>query len=143
MIRRPPRSTLFPYTTLFRSIRTEDAGRGLARDDPSADGEGVLLLVVVMRVAEEHVVPAVEHDIDLARNQLFVERGAGEAGETARGGRRVADGSAVLVVPLVAEEEERPVPLDRASDGAADLLAVERNLVGLRVGADAVRRVQP
>src|SRR5260221_10759423 len=24
MIRRPPRSTLFPYTTLFRSIRHED-----------------------------------------------------------------------------------------------------------------------
>src|SRR3712207_7962097 len=24
MIRRPPRSTLFPYTTLFRSQRTED-----------------------------------------------------------------------------------------------------------------------
>src|SRR3712207_7847326 len=24
MIRRPPRSTLFPYTTLFRSCRTED-----------------------------------------------------------------------------------------------------------------------
>src|SRR3712207_8513249 len=24
MIRRPPRSTLFPYTTLFRSIRTVD-----------------------------------------------------------------------------------------------------------------------
>src|SRR5256885_13180001 len=27
MIRRPPRSTLFPYTTLFRSVRE---GRGLA-----------------------------------------------------------------------------------------------------------------
>ena len=26
MIRRPPRSTLFPYTTLFRSIREELAG---------------------------------------------------------------------------------------------------------------------
>src|SRR2546426_3310427 len=25
MIRRPPRSTLFPYTTLFRSIRRKDA----------------------------------------------------------------------------------------------------------------------
>src|SRR2546427_8276063 len=25
MIRRPPRSTLFPYTTLFRSIATDDA----------------------------------------------------------------------------------------------------------------------
>src|SRR5438034_2683091 len=24
MIRRPPRSTLFPYTTLFRSVRDED-----------------------------------------------------------------------------------------------------------------------
>src|SRR2546425_6338419 len=31
MIRRPPRSTLFPYTTLFRSIRvTNDAGEQLA-----------------------------------------------------------------------------------------------------------------
>src|SRR5256885_5250786 len=26
MIRRPPRSTLFPYTTLFRSIRQKDFG---------------------------------------------------------------------------------------------------------------------
>src|SRR3989442_4799860 len=25
MIRRPPRSTLFPYTTLFRSVLTKDA----------------------------------------------------------------------------------------------------------------------
>src|SRR3989442_4372267 len=29
MIRRPPRSTLFPYTTLFRSPLSEDAVRGL------------------------------------------------------------------------------------------------------------------
>src|SRR3712207_7827302 len=28
MIRRPPRSTLFPYTTLFRSGRGEDEPRG-------------------------------------------------------------------------------------------------------------------
>src|SRR2546426_5150696 len=27
MIRRPPRSTLFPYTTLFRSLRADDAAR--------------------------------------------------------------------------------------------------------------------
>src|SRR3712207_8952030 len=32
MIRRPPRSTLFPYTTLFRSIRAkDDAGGGASR----------------------------------------------------------------------------------------------------------------
>src|SRR2546422_1817899 len=30
MIRRPPRSTLFPYTTLFRSLRTLLLGRGVA-----------------------------------------------------------------------------------------------------------------
>src|SRR5260370_25008003 len=28
MIRRPPRSTLFPYTTLFRSRQSRRAGRG-------------------------------------------------------------------------------------------------------------------
>src|SRR2546422_4921382 len=31
MIRRPPRSTLFPYTTLFRSPIAEDSPHGLAR----------------------------------------------------------------------------------------------------------------
>src|SRR2546430_13467003 len=37
MIRRPPRSTLFPYTTLFRSLEKEAILRGL-------DDEGVELL---------------------------------------------------------------------------------------------------
>src|SRR3712207_8970123 len=31
MIRRPPRSTLFPYTTLFRSGRTDVVGNGYWR----------------------------------------------------------------------------------------------------------------
>src|SRR3712207_9255631 len=30
MIRRPPRSTLFPYTTLFRSSRVDESGRFVA-----------------------------------------------------------------------------------------------------------------
>src|SRR3712207_8664684 len=37
MIRRPPRSTLFPYTTLFRSEELEHprvVGPGLAREQP-------------------------------------------------------------------------------------------------------------
>src|SRR2546422_8112551 len=33
MIRRPPRSTLFPYTTLFRSGRPDSHRRGRRRDD--------------------------------------------------------------------------------------------------------------
>src|SRR3989442_2459697 len=32
MIRRPPRSTLFPYTTLFRSHRREDEHEGTVAD---------------------------------------------------------------------------------------------------------------
>src|SRR5438270_9371193 len=31
MIRRPPRSTLFPYTTLFRSVRTWSRGKWSCR----------------------------------------------------------------------------------------------------------------
>src|SRR5256885_13899942 len=38
MIRRPPRSTLFPYTTLFRSLR--GAARSARRDDARGWPEG-------------------------------------------------------------------------------------------------------
>src|ERR1041384_8731389 len=38
MIRRPPRSTLFPYTTLFRSMGEEP----IAGTDRPADGEGAV-----------------------------------------------------------------------------------------------------
>src|SRR2546426_6443796 len=37
MIRRPPRSTLFPYTTLFRSARPIEDALGHERDDDGAD----------------------------------------------------------------------------------------------------------
>src|SRR2546426_11137765 len=41
MIRRPPRSTLFPYTTLFRSARGDDARpfKTPRREAPPAAGE--------------------------------------------------------------------------------------------------------
>src|SRR2546430_11490124 len=44
MIRRPPRSTLFPYTTLFRSLapgRPGGAGRGSRRHGTLPPGAGV------------------------------------------------------------------------------------------------------
>src|SRR5256885_16555214 len=37
MIRRPPRSTLFPYTTLFRSRRTDGRIEVLFPSNPTAD----------------------------------------------------------------------------------------------------------
>src|SRR3712207_8433838 len=36
MIRRPPRSTLFPYTTLFRSIEEEQSKMDLSLDNASS-----------------------------------------------------------------------------------------------------------
>src|SRR3712207_8395200 len=45
MIRRPPRSTLFPYTTLFRSLRTRTPLSCVPPHDVSAsDGCSVMLL---------------------------------------------------------------------------------------------------
>src|SRR2546430_6052121 len=43
MIRRPPRSTLFPYTTLFRSVRTqeEDLSNSLPGIDHGGQRRGV------------------------------------------------------------------------------------------------------
>src|SRR3712207_9011091 len=41
MIRRPPRSTLFPYTTLFRSSEV-DYGTNPLADDSDSDGVGDL-----------------------------------------------------------------------------------------------------
>src|SRR2546427_1834571 len=58
MIRRPPRSTLFPYTTLFRSFQYPDAadvariapdqegGQALAPGNPRLEGVGVVVDVV-------------------------------------------------------------------------------------------------
>src|SRR2546423_3885952 len=40
MIRRPPRSTLFPYTTLFRSARTDVIANPLKLDLPKPQGTG-------------------------------------------------------------------------------------------------------
>src|SRR5689334_7249189 len=40
MIRRPPRSTLFPYTTLFRSLRKRhDCDRGVRHCSPDGSGK--------------------------------------------------------------------------------------------------------
>src|SRR3989475_7831142 len=41
MIRRPPRSTLFPYTTLFRSRAARSPGRARVRRDGAATSSSV------------------------------------------------------------------------------------------------------
>src|SRR5256886_17670686 len=48
MIRRPPRSTLFPYTTLFRS-------RVIAIDGPAASGKSSTAALVARRLEWAHL----------------------------------------------------------------------------------------
>src|SRR3712207_7232077 len=42
MIRRPPRSTLFPYTTLFRSCQDEKMAKVELRAHRKTDGDGMI-----------------------------------------------------------------------------------------------------
>src|SRR3712207_6872008 len=82
MIRRPPRSTLFPYTTLFRSDNGVKRHYGLA----SRQAKGLQLVVnngqqvvVVVRInLNEHVEPArsrsEEHTSELQSRQYLVCR---------------------------------------------------------------------
>src|SRR2546425_9488374 len=53
MIRRPPRSTLFPYTTLFRSPRIPGPGPG-THDRPSRDSAPPRSPPCVSLRSEEH-----------------------------------------------------------------------------------------
>src|SRR2546430_3950487 len=53
MIRRPPRSTLFPYTTLFRSVR--DASRPAGRGDPGIGDHEDALGAVLGQVVPDFV----------------------------------------------------------------------------------------
>src|SRR3712207_8605763 len=69
MIRRPPRSTLFPYTTLFRSVRA-----AVAR----AVGDRSATLVVVDHDAGAWL-PLVDRVVELLPEGGVVEHGAGWA----------------------------------------------------------------
>src|SRR5438874_3937430 len=64
MIRRPPRSTLFPYTTLFRSLREIAVGRG---NDPHVH-------LCRVRVADALELALLQH-----AQQLHLERRAHRA----------------------------------------------------------------
>src|SRR3712207_8514199 len=62
MIRRPPRSTLFPYTTLFRSVGMGEVHHGVG----SGRAERVERVVDVERGDELEVVGRLDRPADLA-----------------------------------------------------------------------------
>src|SRR3712207_8002569 len=77
MIRRPPRSTLFPYTTLFRSLAVERVDEALARVDAAAREQPVLLSRLFVTTQQDPVLPAErseEHTSELQSRQYLVCR---------------------------------------------------------------------
>src|SRR3712207_9588424 len=77
MIRRPPRSTLFPYTTLFRSSHARSCAGGVAAPGPSTD-RIVLLARAASRVQDRKNSPRLrrseEHTSELQSRQYLVCR---------------------------------------------------------------------
>src|SRR6185295_20350124 len=79
MIRRPPRSTLFPYTTLFRSYVS-----GVGQNGYGPMQYTTILAVLAWQLAERC---GVRTDPRAMRNALdFIHRGTNEAGYVAYGG---------------------------------------------------------
>src|SRR3712207_8471270 len=75
MIRRPPRSTLFPYTTLFRSLLRRGLGRLLLGGlDLQVEQEADRLLLDAVEHRVEHVVRSEEHTSELQSRQYLVCR---------------------------------------------------------------------
>src|SRR3712207_8388623 len=64
MIRRPPRSTLFPYTTLFRSARAGANRAGERVAEPARPGERQRADRAEEWVVRRHVVSARVHRVD-------------------------------------------------------------------------------
>src|SRR3712207_7283815 len=83
MIRRPPRSTLFPYTTLFRSADAAHRRGAATVDDADARGKRLAVLddglarkYPVGDAAQEEVAPlrSEEHTSELQSRQYLVCR---------------------------------------------------------------------
>src|SRR3712207_7621316 len=86
MIRRPPRATLFPYTTLFRSRHGRKTGEGWYRypDGPPPDpepperggGDGLLVIAGESELAEDlaGLARSEEHTSELQSRQYLVCR---------------------------------------------------------------------
>src|SRR2546430_6694053 len=82
MIRRPPRSTLFPYTTLFRSADLVFGGGELAlllglllgADELRAGFLGLLLLVVEFLLVHRDLARSEEHTSELQSQSNLVCR---------------------------------------------------------------------
>src|SRR3712207_7203017 len=101
MIRRPPRSTLFPYTTLFRSVLVllERHARGVE----ARAGHGVAVAHV------EEVVPGVVEEGDAALAELLLHRASVEVVDPRRSEEHTSElqSRQYLVCRLLLEKKKK------------------------------------
>src|SRR3712207_7908435 len=74
MIRRPPRSTLFPYTTLFRSYERGPQSLEVARNPQRLAELSVVALIKPVAVLDQHGRRSEEHTSELQSRQYLVCR---------------------------------------------------------------------
>src|SRR3712207_7558576 len=77
MIRRPPRSTLFPYTTLFRSHLVEEQHVGLhpaGVEDPRRQPQHGVQVTRLQQLAPDGLPRSEEHTSELQSRQYLVCR---------------------------------------------------------------------
>src|SRR5438309_11678539 len=133
MIRRPPRSTLFPYTTLFRSagvrLRAAQPPDQADGEEGAADDEGDRVARELERLHERHSEAGGDHDHagqDHPRIRLTT-RHAGHASTGGRGRAALAGISAELPDARHAREEQVGGLAVRRERGVEeDLLDAER-----------------
>src|SRR2546427_12188148 len=114
MIRRPPRSTLFPYTTLFRSaFQIDPFGNGMGDLVQQADARELLVQVALGPLAQDRVADGAlqQRGVELAFHQII--RGAGFHG---------------FAVHLVVSEAMKAGAADRSEEHTSELQS-QSNLV--------------
>src|SRR5947209_13470060 len=75
MIRRPPRSTLFPYTTLFRSVQALMMMNGKEINEAiSRDKKGTVALAMASSRNPTAIIRSEEHTSELQSRQYLVCR---------------------------------------------------------------------
>src|SRR2546430_16838357 len=111
MIRRPPRSTLFPYTTLFRS--SPGAGRARATSRPSARSPSV-------RAPGTRTAPVGRRPAPRGRPRPPGPPAAGRARRAARARARRVEGRAGGALPPRRRDERLDPGAERAREVAGE-----------------------
>src|SRR5256885_3968603 len=131
MIRRPPRSTLFPYTTLFRSLRLRGQNQLLDRiAGGRVDGPGGLELP-----RQEQPVEAAEDPVRVACLTAHAPQESERAVEHLDRGkadpRGIAEGKLVLAEALVIARAQAPDPVEAFTAAARQQVrVVEEGIIG-------------